>query len=247
MKPGQGNIHMNIVQTGRLALVVGLAAITTTALAQKSSVTEKKLYCWNEGGRRVCGDALPASAVDKARTEVSSRSGLPGNRIDRALTADERAALAAQQASAAEQAEVAAADQRRNMALAESYDSEEALRHAFKIRYEMVDEGIETSKLAVANQRRVLLQLLNAAADAELRGGKVPPKLAQNVLTQHGSVVDAINTHRIQQEERAALDVQLAEALARYRKAKGIAAPAEATPAATAPASPAAPAATSAG
>ena len=221
-------------------LAIALLATPSTGMAQKSE-PQKKLYCWDEGGRRVCGDALPASALDKARTEVSSRSGLAGNRIDRALTEQERQALAERQAVAAADAEVLAAEHRRDLALAESYDSEQALRDAFKIRYEITDEGLKTTRMGIDNQRRVLLQLLNAAANAELKGGNVPAKLARNVQTQRIAVVDASRAHRILEEERSALDTQLAEAIARYRKAKGIASPDEA-----APASPATPSSTTA-
>ena len=44
------------------------------AQAGKEPKEKKKLYCWNEGGRKVCGDALPANAVDSARTEISAKS-----------------------------------------------------------------------------------------------------------------------------------------------------------------------------
>lgn len=202
--------------------LLGLALAAGAASAQQQGATGKKLYCWNEGGRRVCGDALPASAVNSARTEISSKSGLPGARIERAPTAEERAAEAARQAEAKTVAEQAAAEARRDFALGESYDSEAALRQAFKIRYELVDEGLKTSKLAIDNQRRALLQMLQAAADAEMKGGKVPAKLAQNVLAQRASVVDAQQSYRIQQQERAELDAKLEDALARYRKAKGL-------------------------
>lgn len=219
------------MKTARLS-AMGLLLIGTSVLAQQAPPA-KKLYCWNEGGRRVCGDALPASAVNSARTEISGRSGLPGARIDRALNAQERAALAARQADQQALRDKAAAEARRDFALAESYDSEDALRHAFKIRYDMVDEGLKTSKMAIDNQRNALLQMLQAAADAEMNGGKVPPRLAQNVMTQRASVVDALASHRIQQAERAALDTQLNDALARYRKAKGLDQPSDAPPAAT--------------
>ena len=201
---------------------LGLCLVATIASAQQTGTATKKLYCWNEGGRRVCGDALPASAVNSARTEISGKSGLPSARIDRALTAEERAAQAVLQAEQQAKSDQAAAEARRDFALAESYDSENALRQAFKIRYELVDEGLKTSKLAIDNQRRALLQMLQAAADAEMKGGKVPARLAQNVLTQRASVVDAIDSHRIQQEERIALDAKLNDALIRYRKAKGL-------------------------
>lgn len=209
---------MKPVQLCALSLVL----LATAATAQQKGTSTKKLYCWNEGGRRVCGDALPASAVNSARTEISGKSGLPGAHIDRALTIEERAAQEALQAEAQAKADQVAAEARRDYALAESYDSEDALRQAFKIRYELVDEGLKTSKMAIENQRRALLQMLQAAADAEMKGGKVPAKLSQNVLTQRASVVDAVNSYRIQQEERAALDTRLNESLGRYRKAKGL-------------------------
>lgn len=225
---------MKMLQRGTLFLA--LAATATIAIAQQPASGGKKLYCWNEGGRKVCGDALPASAVNSARTEISGKSGLPGQHIDRALTPEERAAQEVRQAAAQAQADQALADQRRDMALAESYESEEALRRAYKIRYEMVDEGLKTSKMAIDNQRQSLLQLLHAAADAELKGGKVPAKLAQNVLTQRASVVDAQQGYRQQQQERANLDTQLQEALSRYRKAKGLDPETGLPPSVTAPA-----------
>lgn len=225
---------MKKLQRGTLFLA--LAVTATVGTAQQQAAGGKKLYCWNEGGRKVCGDALPASAVNSARTEISGKSGLPGQHIDRALTPEEQAAQEVRKAEAQAQADQALADQRRDMALAESYESEEALRRAYKIRYEMVDEGLKTSKMAIDNQRQSLLQLLHAAADAELKGGKVPAKLAQNVLTQRASVVDAQESYRLQQQERANLDTQLQEALSRYRKAKGLDPATGLPPSATAPA-----------
>ena len=47
-------------------------------------------------------------------------------------------------------------------------------------------------------------------------------RLAQNVMTQRASVVDAVESYRIQQQERVELDGKLEDALVRYRKAKGL-------------------------
>ena len=90
------------------------------AQAQKAATAEKKLYCWNEDGRKVCGDALPADAVDSARTEISSRSGLRVGEVDRALTPEERAAAEAQAARDKLAADAEAARQRREIAMAVS-------------------------------------------------------------------------------------------------------------------------------
>ena len=55
-------------------LALGLAAVllAPAATAQQAGKDKaKKLYCWNEGGRKVCGDALPATAVDSVFSNAS--------------------------------------------------------------------------------------------------------------------------------------------------------------------------------
>src|SRR3546814_9883847 len=59
-----------------------------------SSDLAKKIYCWEEDGHKVCGDALPADAVDAARTEISARTGHTVRSLERAPTDEERAAAA---------------------------------------------------------------------------------------------------------------------------------------------------------
>ena len=49
--------------------------LSPAAMAQGSATPAKKLYCWNENGQRVCSDALPADAVNRARDEISVKSG----------------------------------------------------------------------------------------------------------------------------------------------------------------------------
>ena len=207
----------------RLPLMFAAAALlcaVPVAVAQQAAGA-KKLYCWNEGGRRVCGDALPASAVDGARTEISSRTGLPGARIDRTMTQAERDALAAQQEAEAQQAEALATQRRRDLALADSYDSEADLRQAYRIRYELVDEAIKSARLRVANQRGALVRLLQGAADAQLSSGRVAPRQVEGIRTQRASLVEALAALREQLSERDALDTQLSDALSRYEAAKG--------------------------
>lgn len=203
-----------------LRLCASLVLVISLPLLAQSQQAQKKLYCWDEGGRRVCGDALPASAVDSARTEINTRTGLPGNRVGRALSAEERAAAEAEAEARRQAAEKAAASERADMALAESYDSEEALRRAFKIRYELVEEGLKSSQMAIDNQHAALLRLLQRAADQELAGAQVSPKLAENIKTQHDAYLAALAQRQQQQAERSALDTQLEESLARWQRAR---------------------------
>ena len=50
------------------AMTAFAMAVLGTGIAwAQTPPSEKKIYCWNEGGRKVCGDALPASAANSAR------------------------------------------------------------------------------------------------------------------------------------------------------------------------------------
>lgn len=201
-----------------LALCAFLAVLPAAA---QNKPAERKLYCWDEGGRRVCGDALPASAVNSARTEFNSRTGMPRAQVGRALTAQEQAAAAAQEAARRQEAERIAAQKRSDTALAESYDSEDALRRAFNVRYELVDEGLKTSEMTIKSQRESLLGLMRTAANLELEGKPVNQKLAEDIQAQRSALVGAMQLQQQQHDERKQLDVQQEEALARWRKARG--------------------------
>lgn len=200
--------------TGALCLVWAFAAV-----AQDQPV-QKKLFCWNENGRKVCGDALPASAVDSARTEISGKSGLRVGGVDRALSGEELAKHEAEQKRLAEQAAAADAARRRDIALAESYSSEEELRKAYRIRYDLIDESIKSSKLAMGNLHQSLLRMLEQAGERELAGQPIPKPMADNIRKQHEGYQGLQAGYRQQLSEREAIDQQLQEAVARYREMK---------------------------
>lgn len=199
--------------TGGLCLVWALGA-----LAQNPP--GKKLFCWTENGRKVCGDALPASAVDSARTEISGKSGLRIGGVDRALSDEERARQEAEDKRLAEEATAAEAARRRDLALVDSYASEEELRRAYQLRYDLVDEAIKSSKLAMGNLHQSLLRTLDQAGERELAGQPVPKPMAENIRKQRESYQGLQSGYQQQLRDRAAIDQQLQEAVAKYREMK---------------------------
>jgi hypothetical protein len=195
-----------------------ICAVAPAAFAQKSATSsDRKLYCWEENGRKVCGDALPPSAVDSARTEISSRSGLRVGEVARALTPEERAAAEAQAARDKATAEADAARRRRELAMAVSYNTEDDLRAAFGERIVLVDEALKTSRMGVDNLRLSLLSLLRQASDLELQDKPVPKALAGNIQSQHNDLMRQQAIMDQQLAERASLDADLEHALERYR------------------------------
>lgn len=201
-----------------------LLVLATPAFAQKgkpaAAGAAKKLYCWEEGGRKICGDTLPATAVDNARTEISARSGLASGRVGRALNPEERAAAEAQEALDIEKAAAAAAAARSDMAMVESYATETELQRAFQHRITLLDETVKSSRFGVAGMRQSLLSLLQRASDSELAGKPVAKPLAESIRTQHQALRRQQNLLVEQQTELNEVDQELAAALERYRTLK---------------------------
>ena len=205
-----------------VAVAFGVAALAGSGglRAQAKAGTEKKIYCWNEGGKKVCGDALPASATDSARTEISTRSGLRTGQVSRALSDDERSAAALAQEQARLQAEAEAMQKRRDLAMVESYATEADLRRAYGERTELLDETLKASTLGVTNLRLSLLNLLRQASDRELSGDIVSKSLTTTIRDQHVELLRQQQILASQRLDRAALDDDLKDALLRYRALK---------------------------
>lgn len=216
-------------------LAAAVAAIALTGLgsagAQTKPPTEKKIYCWDEGGRKVCGDALPASAADSARTELSLKSGLVTGRVDRALTAEERTSAAQAAEAARLQAEADAMQKRRDLAMVESYLTENDLRRAYGERTSLLDETLKASRLGLVNLRLSLLSLLRQAGDQELANAPVTKAMTSAIQEQHAELLRQQQILLAQETDRAELERELADSLRRYREMKQGTAPASATPA----------------
>lgn len=202
-----------------LPLLACTFLIATTGLAFAQSKDKKKLYCWNENGAKVCGDALPASAVDNARTEYGA-SGRATARVQRALTGEERAAAELQAQAEREAAALAEAAARRDRAMAESYATEADLRRAFGERQAVMDETIKASRLGVEGRRQTLIALLRRAGENELTGKAVPKPALDNVLVQHELLLRQQDMLTQQLAERELIDEELAAALDRYHALK---------------------------
>src|SRR5690606_29413678 len=203
-------------------MIAGLAwmlLLATTAVAAQDKVA-KKIYCWEEGGHKVCGDALPADATDAARTEISARTGIAVRSLERAPTDEERAAAADARRQAALDAEAEAAAKRRDLAMVESYATEDDLRRAYGERITLVEESLKTSRLGLANLRQSLLSLLRQAADLELQSKPVNKALTGNILRQHGDLLRQQAILEQQQQDHQSLGSDLEQALARYRALK---------------------------
>ncbi|MCC4616386.1 hypothetical protein LL972_10280 [Xanthomonas campestris pv. asclepiadis] len=205
----------------RLALLAAVAAAVAAvpAIAQDKPAA-KKLYCWNQNGARVCSDTLPPEAVNQARDEFNARSGLRSAEVQRAMSGDERAAAAA--SAQQRQADLAAEQmrQRTDQAMLMSYQSEDDLRRVFNERIAIVDNNIHTARFNVTSLREGLASMLRSAGDRELAGQAVADKLAADIQQRHRELMAQLRLQTSFEQQRVALDGEIADILQRYRAMK---------------------------
>lgn len=202
------------------AALLLLASASADAQSRQTGNTAKRVYCWEENGRKVCGDTLPPSAIDSPRTEISAHSGLRVGEVARALTPDEQRAASAAARQAQLDAAAQAALRRRELAMVDSYATEEDLRKAYGERIVLIDEALKTSHMGVANLRQSVLTLLRQANDLELQSKSVRKPLADNIRAQHHDLLRQQTILEQQTAERASLGEDLEQALTRYRELK---------------------------
>jgi len=227
-------------RTGTTTALALLAALALPVSAQnKPADAGKKLYCWNQGGERICSDTLPSEAVNSAREEFNARSGTRSAEVQRALTAEERADAALARAQAEVDAAAVETRKRTEQAMLSTYGSEDALRRVFNERVAIVDNNIKTAAYNVTSLREALAAQLASAGNKELAGQKVADKQAQDIRQRHGELLAQLRLQGAFEAQRRALDVEIAQTLARYRELKGITAPADVPPAPAAAPAPA--------
>src|SRR5690606_26514714 len=94
----------------------------------------------------------------------------------RALTADEVAAAAEREKQAIADTLAAAAQRRRDMAMVESYATEQDLRDAYGERLALLDDALKASVMGEENLRRSLVTLLGQANNLELAASLFPSR-----------------------------------------------------------------------
>lgn len=199
-----------------LVLVVSalvLSLLSSAALAQK-------LYRWVDAEGKVhYTDTLPPEAVDQARDEIS-RSGTTVNRVERALTAEERAAQEAEAAENARLAAIKAEQDKMDAALTGSYATEADLARAYRERFDLLDQSLEAARVGIRSQERSLEEQLAHAAALERGGKPVPATVQSTIEAARKQVEDQREFLRRRESERQNLQTEYDSILQRYRLLK---------------------------
>lgn len=136
------------------------------------------------------------------------------------MSSDERAAAAASEQQ--RQADLAAEQmrQRTDQAMLMSYQNEDDLRRVFNERIAIVDNNIHTARFNVTSLREGLASMLRTAGDRELAGQAVADKLAGDIQQRHRELMAQLRLQTSFEQQRVALDGEIADILLRYRAMK---------------------------
>jgi hypothetical protein len=223
----------------RTPLAFALALVLASAAFAQDKPTGPKLYRWvDKQGKVHYDDALPPEAVNEARREFSATTGARVGAVDRAPTAEERAA----QAKAAADAEVAAASENARKhqedIMMASYETEMDMRRAYGERIGLLRTTIESTDISIRSLNENLATMLAQASDIELDNRRVLDDRKQMIRDLHAEKLKQEALQRGRRADLQALDAEFARMLQRYRELKGAATAGPPAPAAAAPAAP---------
>lgn len=205
-----------------LSLIATLLAVALMALSFDATA-QRKLYRWTDKDGNVhYTDQLPPEAAQDKREELN-RQGITVRTTERARTPEEQAEWEAEQARL--EAERIAAEEAAKMdaVLIGSYPTEADLQRAYNERFDLLEQSLESARVGIRSQEKSLAELLAHAADLERDGQKVPPAITDSIARTRDQVNDQRSYLERRENERAALQTEYDQLLARYRELKGAA------------------------
>jgi hypothetical protein len=196
-----------------LALAIGVAA-------QASAQTKgPKLYRWvDKQGKIHYDQALPPEAVNEARREFNATTGTSVGQVDRALTPEERDALAAAAVAKAEAERAANEQKRMEDVMMASYETELDMRRAYGERINLLTMTIESTDISIRSLSENLATMLGQASDTELEGRRVLDERQASIREIHAEKVKQQVLQRGRRADLAALNAEFARMLVRYRQ-----------------------------
>ncbi len=198
----------------RSPLSLLLGALLAFGAADASA---QKLYRWvDKDGKVHYGDQVPPDAIDQGR-ETLNQQGMTVDRVDRALTAEERAEQQRAAAEQAAQAEAKAEQDKLDGVLLASYQSEGDLQRSFQERFDLLEQSLESARIGIQSQQKSLADLLAHAAELERNGRPIGSNISGSIATARKQVVQQREFLAKREAERVAVQQEFDTTLARYR------------------------------
>lgn len=200
-----------------LKLAVTISLLLGVGLADAQ---QKKLYRWtDQDGKVHYSDHVPPEAIENARSEINQR-GLKVGEVDRALSAEEQAAAKAAEREAAEQAKLQEEQDKRDAILLSSYGSVAELDRAYRERFDLLDQSLESARVGIRSQEKSLADLLAHAASLQRQNKPVPANIRSSIEIAQRQVSQQRDYLSSREAEKAAVQTEYDSVRERYQKLK---------------------------
>jgi hypothetical protein len=194
-----------------------LLSAIALAFAAGANAQQKKLYRWTDADGKVhYTDQLPPEAAESARDQLNDR-GIRVDHVARAPTPEERAAAAAEEARLAEEKRQREEKIKMDNVLMASYPTEGDLERAYKERFDLIEQSVESARVGIRSQEKSLADLLAHAGDLERNGRPVPATVVDSIGKARQQVADQQAYLGKREAERVALQKEYDDVLARHR------------------------------
>ena len=199
-----------------------LALLVPVLLLSATAADAQKLYRWTDKDGKVhYTDQLPPEASKDAREELN-KQGLVVDRTERALTPEEQAARAVEDAKLAEQRRIDEERAKMDAVLVGSYPSEDDLQRSYKERFDLIEQSLESARVSIRSQEKSLADLLAHAADLERNGKPVSKTVVDSITRTRAQVAEQRGYLQRRETEGAALRSEFDALVTRYRELKGL-------------------------
>jgi len=204
----------------RVVLSVVLAFVIAGPAWAAGPTTLHQLYKWTDGeGNLHYSDALPPEAA-KYGYEIVNPQGVVIKHVDRAKTAEERAAAKAEIAKAQAAKDSADARVRNDKQLLAAYPTEDDLKRAQHQQADMMDTNLTSARVSLQSQEKSLAELLGHAAELDSNGKPIPPVLTKKITDMRKQVDEQRTYITRKQKERDDTVAHFDDELAHYRGLK---------------------------
>ena len=202
-----------------LAVAIAAGLLTGVLFAQE----KKKLYRWvDKDGKVQISDQLPPEAVNQARKEINSKGqSTTSNEVDRALTEEERTALALQAKDEEAALKLSEQQKRIEQAMMINYATEEDLQRTYKERIELLQQTIESTDVSIKSIRGSLTGMLAQASESELSNKPVDAVRQKQIQELHAELLNQQQTQAARHVDVKTMEQEFAAVLARYRELRG--------------------------
>ncbi|MCX7556270.1 DUF4124 domain-containing protein [Xanthomonadaceae bacterium JHOS43] len=207
-----------------LSLLVATGALALAMLSFDADA-QRKLYRWTDKDGKVhYTDQLPAEAVKDKQEELNNQ-GMAVRTTERARTPEEQAAWEAEQKKLEEERRIAEEKAKMDAVLTSSYPTEADLARAYKERFDLLAQSLESARVGIRSQEKSLADLLAHAADLERNGQNVPVGIKDSINLTRSQVNEQRDYLERRENEHTALQAEYDRLLARYRELKAAPSP----------------------